>query len=397
MIFTKLKFDFKIVVFLSVIILFSACKDAYDFSTNKLSTDTEINPKIAVPILDASITLEEVLPDDEELDRYLIIDDDNFMSISFETDLAEYNIDDFMSGAALSGPSLPEINYEIDPQVLVLGLNNALGEGNIHLANPSIKLLIKNYWDIPARFQFTDFYYYEEENSAALPLTGSLLTEWIEIDKPVAPAEFAIEEIVIDTNTTNIDEVLSALPHHLSFGAKFETIPGSPYSITAGTTNEVSVEVSIPLEFSLTNIQLTDTMDFNLGEDLDSETVKSIQINLLTDNGFPLGIDAQIYFVDEYYVVLDSLFDNSLAINPANVGTNGKVGTDDHVNDENIIKINSSKIENLLKAKFLIPKILFNTTNAANNQDVKLYSDYGIGLKMGALVELHFTTDQASN
>lgn len=386
MIFGKIKFHFWIIAFFVTIILQNACKDAYDFNMDKLSTDMEVNPVIAVPLIDASMTLEELLPDNEDLNRYLIIDENKFMTLTFENDFATYDIIDFMNGAPLSGQSLPPITYQIDPQVIELGLNSLLSEGSIHLANPTLKLIIKNYWDIPARFKFTDFFYYEEENSVALPLTGTLLDNWIDLDTPVSPDEFVMQEIVLDTNTTNIDEMLSAMPHHLSFGADFETIPGTPYDLTGVSPNEVTVEISIPLELSLLNIQLTDTIDFKLGENLDTTIVKSFKLNFQSNNGFPLGMNAQIYFVDENYLVLDSLFTNRLLIDPAKV-VGGEVT--EKTSTKSTVEVNIDRLDNIFKAKYIIPQIVFNTTNAANNEDVKLYSNHNIELQMGALIELH--------
>jgi hypothetical protein len=392
--FRKIRICLGIFALFTITLLLNACKDAYNFDMDKLTTDTKLNPVFAIPLIDASISLEELLPDDDEVDRYLYIDEETkFMTINFETDLEEYNIDDFMDGVPLTGPSLPFVEYKIDPQIMELSLNNVLNGGSIHLANPSIKLFIKNYWNIPAKFQFADFYYYEEENSPAIPLTGSFLSEWIELGAPATSGDSVITEIVIDTSTTNIDEMLSAMPHHISFSANFETIPGTPYNVPAGSVNKVAIELSLPLELSLSNIQLTDTIEFDLGEDIDSALVESVKINLSTNNGFPLGIDAQIYFVDENYAVLDSLFDNNLNINPALVGSDGKVGETEHIDDDNTISLNGAKIKNLLKAKHLIPNIVFNTTDSDNNVDVKLYSDYSFGLKMGALIELQAETN----
>jgi len=87
------------------------------------------------------------------------------------------------------------------------------------------------------------------------------------------------------------------------------------------------------------------------------------------------------------------LFDNNLNINPALVGSDGKVGETEHIDDDNTISLNGAKIKNLLKAKHLIPNIVFNTTDSDNNVDVKLYSDYSFGLKMGALIELQAETN----
>ncbi len=391
MIFKKLKITLGIIMFFAIIILLNSCdKNAYDFNTDKLSTNTEVNSLLALPLVDASITLEELIPDSEEFNRYLTIDENKFISISFESVLSTYDILAFMGNEPLSGTSLADIDYLIDPQLIDLGLNTLLGEGgSVHFANPSLKLLIKNYWDIPTQFKFNDFYYYEEENSVALPLTGSITTDWQPILQPANPGGYAITELVLDTATSNIDEVLSAMPHHLSFGGQFKTTPGDPYDLNGVDPNEVSIEISLPLEISLTNVVLTDTIDFGISENLDTTSVKSFKINFLANNGFPLGMNIQVYFADSVgneLVNLDSLFTTSLQIDPATVISNDQTEKTESVST---IEININRLDNILRAKYIIPKIVFNTANAASNEDVKLYSSHNIELKMGALIEYY--------
>ena len=380
----KIKIHFGMFTLFALLLLQNACKDSFVFNMENIKTEGTITPKYAVPLIDASFILEELLPDDEDLNRYLIIDDDNFITIAFKDRVAEYSIEEYMNGAPLSGPSLPYIQYTIDPQVIDLNFNTLLGDGSIYFANPSMKLFITNYWDIPSRFKFTDFYYYEEENSLPIPVTGSVITDWHDIARPSSFGDSVIFEIVMDTATSNIDEMISALPHHLSFGADFETTPGDPYNLPAGSVNKLDVEVHIPLELSLSNIVLTDTMDFDLNVNTDSTKINSLTINLAAQNGFPMGMNSQIYFVDENYTIIDSLFTNRLNLEPATV-SNGVV--DQSVNTKESINISADRMDKILEARYLIPHILFRTTDADNIQ-VKLYTSYDFGLNLSALIDL---------
>ena len=51
----------------------------------------------------------------------------------------------------------------------------------------------------------------------------------------------------------------------------------------------------------------------------DTSTVKSLELSMVLDNGFPLDIASQIYFVDENYEVLDSLSSDLIHVSPATV------------------------------------------------------------------------------
>ena len=376
--------------FAIVLLLFltNSCKDSFVFNMENIKTEGNITPKIALPLINASMTLESLLPDDEDLNRYLIIDEDHFITIAFSEQVAEYSAEEYMNGAPLSGPELPYVEYSTDPQIINLNFNTILGDGELYFANPSFKLLITNYWDIPSRFRFTDFYYYEEENSEAIPLTGSVVDDWHDITGPSNFGDSIIYEIVMDTTTSNIDEMISALPHHLSFGADLETIPGDPYNLPPGSVNKLSVEVNIPLELSLSNILLTDTMDFSLDVNTDSTKINSLTINFAAQNGFPLGVNAQVYFVDENYTIIDSLFsERRLDLKPATV-SNGIANQT--VDTEESITITADRMDNILEAKYLIPHILFSTPDA-NTTQVKLYSTYEFGLDLSAMIDVEIT------
>lgn len=387
MILNNLKKKIKLLSLIFTILIINSCSDSYNFNLENIEVEGSLTPSIAAPLIDADFTLEELLPDDSDLNRYLIIDDDNFITIAYKDEVAEYLIDDFMNGAPLSGDYLPFIQFSIDPQIINLNLNTVLSQGSIYFANPSFKIIITNYWDIPAKFRFRDFYYYEEEDSEAIPVTGPIVTEWHNIPSPgPIHGDSIIYEIVLDTANSNVDELISALPHHISFGADFETIPGGKYDLPAGSINKVGIEVSLPLELRLSNIVFTDTLDFDLGLDSDSANVTNLTINFAADNGFPLGMKTQVYFVDENYMVIDSLFtDGHFNLEPASV-SNGK--TTESVNSKVTIEISGDRMDKISAAKYLMPNILFNSTDAENNVNVKLYSTYEFGLKLSAKVDL---------
>ncbi len=217
-------------------------------------------------------------------------------------------------------------------------------------------------------------------------LSGTWITDWTDIATPASFGDSIIQEIVLDTATSNIDDMISALPHHITFGAEFETVPGDPYNLPAGSVNKLRVEVNVPLELSLSNVLLTDTMDFDLDVNTDSVKINSLSINFAALNGFPLGMNTQIYFADENYIIIDSLFiDGRLDLVPATV-SNGIV--DHSVKTTKTINLSADRMDKVLEAKYLIPHILFRTTDVENDVEVKLYSDYEFGLNLSALIDL---------
>lgn len=366
-----------------------SCKDAYDFSTDNLSSSIEQTSEWALPIADASITLEELLPNDEDSEQFLLIDEDNFITLIYEQEVTQVDPGEFFDGFPIGGEYTgtidQKIEYSVASQVVELGIDQLLNEGSIYLADPRVTVSLRNYWDIGARFMLTDFYYYEGATSDPIAVTGPL-TEWIDVVRSVDGAE-AVTEMSMNKDNSNIADLISALPHHLSFGAQFETtVLGEDYSVPENSVNSVDLKIEIPMELRFEDLVLTDTIDFDLGNELDGDTsaIESFSFKINLNNGFPFELASQIYFADENYVILDSLSATGLNFTAGN-STNGE---NDPVLTETEISVEGSKIHNLIKSKYLFPRFEFNSRNVALGETVKLYSTYAIGLKLGARAKL---------
>ncbi len=374
--------------------IFVSCAKEFDFSTSNLSTTIEQNSDFAIPLVDASITLGEILPSKTDINRYLIIDGNNFMTLQYEYDFADYPAADFFKGYSLTGNPLPYIKDSVGPQIVQVGLDKFLNNGEFFLANPQITITIINYWDVPTQILLTDFYYYKSDNSPALPVIVDNGT--IAVNRPLSPGSSAITEIKLDSTNSNMADVISAMPNHLSFGAIYETITTPPvsYDINPATIDSVKLKIEVPLDLRITNLVLADTSaaDLTSGLGKDTSAVTSIGINLIVQNGFPFSLAAKIYFADENYAILDSVvnIDNKEIIIPTGITVAGKVTQS--TESINSIQIENGKMANLLKAKYIITKITFNTSNAGTGETVKLYSDYKIGLKIGARIKLKLKT-----
>jgi len=373
---------FTFITLASFLILINSCEGAYDFDAENLSKHVELNSDIAVPLIDASITLEELMPKSDELESFLEIDNEGYMTLKYKFDVSAVQIDEFLDHD-LSGSALPDVSYEIAPQIATLGLNKFLKQGNIIIGDPQIKISIKNYWDIPVRFKFKDFYYYkDEEGTDKYPLTGSAITDWTIITPIVAPETFSETEINLNKTTSNIDKLISALPHHISFAAIFETItPSGAYNIPAGTSDSIKMDIALPLDLGLENIVISDTISFGFG-DADTTLLEELTIGTVIDNGFPIDINIQFDFVDENGNVITSLFKNGLAIEGGKIDANGKISSS--VESTNVSETSKDVIRKILESEKIVYKITLNTTDIEAGKTVKFYSNYQIGIKMGA-------------
>jgi len=377
--------------FISVLLIFSSCKGAYDFDAENLSTHVELETDIAIPLIDASITLEELLPKSDGVESFLVVDSENFITIKYKFDVTSVAIDEFLDGTPPSGDPLPLIDYNIDPQKVNMGLDKFLANGRMIIADPKVKISIKNYWSIPVHFRFKDFFYYTDEaGEEKFSVTGSATTDWHSIVPFSAPETYSVTDIVLNKTNSNFDEVISHLPHHLSFGAHFQTVPPTvpptAYSVPLGITDSIKMNIEIPLDLGMENIIMQDTIEFAFGNS-DTTAIEKLTIGTIIDNGFPMALNIQFVFIDDDGNVLASLFDGGLNIEAGTVDANGKINA--NTTSTNVSETNLTTINKILKATNVLYKVIINTPNVASGQTVKLYSDYNINIKMGARFKIN--------
>lgn len=149
-------------------------------------------------------------------------------------------------------------------------------------------------------------------------------------------------------------------------------------------TNEsfyaVQLSVDVPLHLAINNLQLVDTLDFSL--DLENELIDSIELKLILANNFPLDISTQLYLLDENNIVLDSIFQEGMITLEGGTysGSSMLINVEDQVF---FISFPKEKISNLLNAKRLLAKPIFNST-PDGEQHIWIYDTYGLKIKMGA-------------
>ncbi len=370
------------------LILISGCD--YNFNYEEIKTEGTITPTYAVPLIDANFTLEELLPDSSELNRYLEIDQDGFMTLVYKQSLSDVGVSDFLDGApypiGLSGPSLPAFDYNLGGTSIDLDLAIDLNGGTVTFFDPKLRVTITNYWNIPLYFNITEMKYYTENDATGKDVTGSFITDTHDLNSPATLNDSVSTVLEMNTDNSNIDEMLSAVPNRFYVDADVGT-PGqsTPFDLNGAHDNKAEMEILIPLNLSMNNVAFTDTMDFDLGVNTDSVSITSLALNLDLNNGFPLGIKTQIYFLDENYLIIDSLFDTRLDILPASV-SNGVVNTPSKTTAT--VNIPENKMDNVLNAKYLMPNLILRTTDAENLLPVKLYSTYDLGIKMSAKMDL---------
>jgi len=111
-------------------------------------------------------------------------------------------------------------------------------------------------------------------------------------------------------------------------------------------------------------------------------------VRLDMQNGFPVEMYGQVYFTDVNYNILDSLFyiNEERLLSAAEVDANGRVL--DFSRKVTKIEYDKERLEKLRNCEYIIYAGQANTTDAASDDIVKIYSDYRIKFDVGFEVDV---------
>lgn len=272
----------------------------------------------------------------------------------------------------------------IDEDTLDLDITEILDHitGGFYIANPSIKLNYSNSFAIPIKIdlQATGYRGSKIVNLGLSPFT---------ISYPAAPAERDKNAVfAIDRNNSGLPALISMPPEKVLFSGSAKMNPdgnnGERDNYLFGNSRFFgSLEVEVPLEFRLTELQLSDTVDnFLKSDDQDGEMsfnpedIEYLKIDFYAENGFPIGISLSMSLYDSATKQIKSNIDATGILEPALTDANGKVT--EPAKTETSIEITRDFWNSASKADKIIFKFSANTTGSELSKDIKIYSDYSI-------------------
>jgi len=275
----------------------------------------------------------------------------------------------------------------IEPDTLDLDIDDLLNNltGSFLISSPSIKLNYSNSFSIPLKIDF-------QATGRRGTETVNLGLDPIVIAAPQYPNRDISSSIIIDKNNSDLPELISLPPGKVIFSGTADMNPGVNNGLRDnyiyGKSRFLgSVEVELPLEFRMKNLQFTDTVDNFLKVDDDSpvkpENFKSLELNLTALNGFPLGIAVKMSLFNSKTNRTLRTIDASSLLGAAKVDTKtGKVIEKKETTTS--LKLTKEFFEDIKNADQIIIWFALNTSGDGI-VDVKIYADYSIEFKASLL------------
>jgi hypothetical protein len=200
---------------------------------------------------------------------------------------------------------------------------------------------------------------------------------------------------LINNLNSNIRDFIDIGPSSIIYsvlGRTSTTNDDTTHFILDESELDLVVEVLLPLDFKSTGFALTDTMDFEMGDAVDTSLVRNAEISLTTLNQLPLELEVQVLLLDEFYTVLDSIFDDERPLLGASlVDAEGKLV--DAVEEINTVEFPIEKLGKLEQVHFMQVRAKL-TTSDEGVPYVKIYSDYTLDFKISVLANLRINSEE---
>ncbi|MEA2105386.1 MAG: hypothetical protein U9P82_01485 [Bacteroidota bacterium] len=292
-------------------------------------------------------------------------------------------------------------NYELMSEAGDLELNffESLSDGYIEFEDPQINFNIRNSFGVPAEINIERFSGFKNDNdSITLNLEPEINPSNYAFPRIDEYGEIKDTTISINRDNSNISAFLVFLPTYLQYNMNAISNPDGPggaYNfVTKESKIEVDLEFILPLWFKANNIALEDTIEMDLSDiNEDAEMIEKINLVLQVFNGLPVDIDFQIYFMDELYHPVDTLFDPGTQP----IIAAGQIDTDYKVTDPtkkiSVVEYIKQDIEKLDVVRFARIKAGLKTSAFENDISVKFYDYYNVDFNLSIDVDALINTN----
>lgn len=296
---------------------------------------------------------------------------------------------------------LGELEINTDLTSYSIEIYDRIVDGVFHFEDPRLNIYFNNSFGIPIEVGLSDFKALTREDGMNT-FTGDMPTmnNRIIINYPTIEqvGESVKDSFQLNSSNTNLISVFDNAPTKIFYWIYGKCNPNGNTDnnfITDNSRYNVDVEFELPIWGYADFLVLQDTMVFETKDFFkeDFDEIKRLVFRLNTTNSFPVEIHTQLYFADENYVILDSMFqDTKLIASGEDLDGDGKF---DPVESEPVeAELTRERIDNIESCKYLIMKGRIKTwqSEATPPESVKFYVDYALDAYLGVIADLELNT-----
>jgi len=272
--------------------------------------------------------------------------------------------------------------FPLDNDTIDIDLFGNSIAGQISLEDPKLAIDLVNSIGFPVQLKIQNMTAYLEDGTSMA--VSSILNSGYTLNYPALNemGQEKMDQIVLDKNNSNIISVLNAQPKYIIYDIIAVMNPDSTTAngfITENSKIEAKATLELPIYGTASGFTLESTTAFDV-EDVD--VVEYAEFKLVTNNGIPVDLNTQFYFLDDLDNVIDSLFENQQSILQApEIGANGTVIST--TEETNIINIPADKFYRIQSATKVKVNAAFSTANQGTIP-VRILTSQELEVRMGA-------------
>lgn len=286
---------------------------------------------------------------------------------------------------------LGDYEFDLPLENIVLDLfgNPDMEIGSVFFEEPSIQLNIKNTFGMPIRAKIETLNAIRGDQTIALD--SEPLNDGINFSYPALSEVGQMKETAVTVNkdNSNITDFLALLPESIEYELNASSNPTGNTEIMGHITDEsyfeVDVDVELPFYGRASGFSMTQSFDFNLE---DYKEIETAEFKLVADNGFPLDMNIQLYFLNENGDRIDSLLTgtNKSLLEAAAIDNTGRVTSPTTNTIEEYFS--AERFERIEREATQIEVHSSIATINEGSESVKIFTDYTVGIRLGMVAEL---------
>ena len=377
-----------------------------NFTIPQLSKNGEVFSKDFTVVYDGMVPIEKT--GIYTINDYELTSDDNNITILYEAIKAD-GVRDTLSQVIMAFANfefsyaegfLGTDIYEIGVDTIPIDFFQDWITGDIYFVEPQIYITVVNSFGFPVR---SLFHYIEvlTVDGTVLPLESIYINnsdDGFLFEYPGLDEIGETKETVFSFNNqnSNIDDVLGSGPLEVRYDIDGLANPTNVDNSNVGfmtCESELKVQVAVELPiygqasgFAAFDTLQLDTFDLNLDFGEYGE-IDWAEFKLVSDNGLPLDVYAQVYFLNDDNNVIDSLLDgqqNIIAAAPVNA--QGQV--EEPFEKITYITMTSDRLDKIRQAKNMVINTSFFSYNNGS-VPVKIFANDAVELRMGVKLGVH--------
>ena len=280
-----------------------------------------------------------------------------------------------------------QFGIEIPSDSLYFGFLDSWEFGEVSFVEPEIKFSFHNTYGAPVVVT-ADTLSFKTFLEGDRPIQSLALGNGVPLNYPGTNqvGQPQTTSLTLNSTNSNIVSVASGIPYQLDYDLVAEANPDNDMNIINHLTDnpylDIDLEVNIPLYGTARAFTFENIYDFNL-EGIDE--LERGGFKLVAENGFPVDVFAQIYFLDANEGVIDSLYTDQVlpVIGAASVDGDGNVS--EKVTTESFASLDEVRFKAIMDQATQVKVSTMIETPDNGSKPIRIFSFYDLTLKMGVL------------